>query len=600
MNPAVTAADMAPGNPPFAEGQPPPVAVEPPITETPIIVGSMMPGPASAGPMTDASMPVGPAAPTRPFEPALSDHPLYSVDGHIQLKVPRSGPADLPMVRFVSIICVDRDVPESELMGWEIELQMFRQRSATLPNMAIFGQTSEHPWLTNLAPQVLFGDNMQPDVVVPTNLNPKGRFAWVDILLPAEKCAYDGHLLLRRLQGHTITTKSITIINYMSHESGDTPPTRALVVDTSKFQESVLGVETVHICDLFFDGRAIYFPESYQQQLYRSVLFFGPPESPSEPAGLLLRSPDDVVRIEKRSCSIVTARMIMDPVVPFRNEQPAGYIENANTAGRPIHAATLDIMMTQRARNKIIELRNRFKRVSSRQRYQHFRPRDIFPLLLCQRDEVAALLNVSTTWLKDRIRAFGITEWPARALMVHSSELRLALLTLRHLIGKPDGIKERVGMGIPVDPGDAQTVRELQVSIRNFRRERFAVLKEYLTEEFYREFTSEVHAWCLDPNWDAQPPWEYTHSDHNMLFGFGRMSVVRNYEVKAAEGEAERGQVKKEEGAGGQPLIVHDAGLVEQMEREIAYPPLQTQMFQTQSQPYTPQTQVFPPQTESY
>ncbi len=173
---------------------------------------------------------------------------------------------------------------------------------------------------------------------------------------------------------------------------------KGVVVDAKDFQSYPLGVETIHVCDLFFNGEEIFFPESFQQQMYRTVQF-------SRDGQIYLRKPEEIVHLEKTSLSIATGRMIMDPIVPFHNVQPAGYIENANTAGRPIHAESLDILMTQRARNKIIELRNRFKRVSSRQRYQHFQPKDIFPLLLCQRDEVAALLKVSTTWLKDRIRA---------------------------------------------------------------------------------------------------------------------------------------------------------------------------------------------------
>lgn len=484
--------------------------------------------------------------------PLAPQKPLILDDERERLRVRSSD--ELPIVRFVCIVCVDRDVPGSELMNWDIELQMFRQASSALPNCVIFGQSSHETWAHGLKPQAIPGlDYSSP--IQWADLNEHGRFAWVDILLPEEYCGYDGHLVLRRAsstaaKGSTssYTAESsqpppppaagsatascppkLTIVNYMMYEHKGyrcgTPPTRAMVIDPAEESAggSALGVYTLHVCDLFFNGEEIFFPESYRQQLYRTI------QVRAEGGGVLVREPEQVVAAEMGSFCVATGRMIMDPVVAFHNVQPPGYIENANTAGRPINAESLDILMTPRARNKIIELRNRFKVVSSRQRYQHFVPRDIFPLLLCQRDEVATLLKVSTTWLKDRIRAFGINEWPARALMVHSSELRLSLLTLRLLLGGPHGVRARVSAGVKITADVVDTIKNLQITIRKLRHERFAILKDYLTKEFYEEFTRVAAIWCLDPNWDSQPPWEYTHADHNLGYGFGRLSVVRNY-----------------------------------------------------------------------
>ncbi len=88
--------------------------------------------------------------------------------------------------------------------------------------------------------------------------------------------------------------------------------------------------------------------------------------------------------------------------------------------------------------------------------------------------------------------------------MVHSSELRLSLLTLRLLLGGPQGVKARVSAGVEITEEVVKTIKNLQASIRNYRQERFAVLKDYLTEEFYQEFTREASIWCLDPNWDSR------------------------------------------------------------------------------------------------
>ncbi len=458
---------------------------------------------------------------------------------------------ELPMVRFICIICVDKEVPATELMKWDMELQMVRQASGPLPNCVIFGSTSDVPWNHELTQQLLPCNNYT-DPLRWTDLNDQGRFAWVDILRPEQICAYDAHLVLRYknekskhnpscansailessgLPAMTICPPKLTIINYMTYNPNDqykagTPPTRALVVNPSASQQgNALGIYTFHIADLYYNGQEITFPESYQQALYRNIQVHHPNGSEK------LVQPEEVISNEMRSFCIATARMILDPIVAFHHVTPAKYIENANTAGRPIHTETLDILMTQRARNKIIELRNRFKHVSSRQRYLHFAPRDIFPLLLCQRDEVAALLKVSTTWLKDRIRAFGVTEWPARALMVHSSELRLALLTLRLLLGGPNGIRARVAAGVKITEDVVDSVKALSDTIRKLRHDRFAILKDYLTPEFYDEFSKNAEIWCLDPNWDAPPPWEYTHADHNLGYGFGRLSVVRNSPV---------------------------------------------------------------------
>ncbi len=158
----------------------------------------------------------------------LTPNPAMVHDGHVRLKVTRDD--DLPIVRFVCIVCVDKNVPDSELMGWEMELQMFRQKSALLPNCAIFGQTSDETWIHGLRRQALPGSSYASPTTW-TNLNEKGRFAWVDILLPEEFCGYDGHLVLRRLAGHTINVPSLTIISYMTYEHKGvkcgTPPTRA-------------------------------------------------------------------------------------------------------------------------------------------------------------------------------------------------------------------------------------------------------------------------------------------------------------------------------------------------------------------------------------
>jgi len=497
-----------------------------------------------------------------------TETPLILADESEHLRISQGD--ELPMVRFVSIICVDRNVPAHELMKWDVELQMIRQSSSALPNCVIYGANSDEPWVHGLKPQLLPCQDYNSPLQW-TDLNEVGRFVWADILLPEEFCEYDGHLVLRYKNGNeneNNTTSStsnsngaagasdnntskaseicpprLTITNYMTYEHKGykcgTPPTRALVVDIARSGEpNSLGVYTIHLCDLLFDGEEILFPESYQQALYHSVRI-GRSDTPATEA----RTPEEVIAAEMQSYCVATGRMIMDPVVAFHQVTPAGYIENANTAGRPIHTETLDILMTQRARNKIIELRNRFKHVSSRQRYLHFTPRDIFPLMLCQRDEVAVLLKVSTTWLKDRIRAFGVNEWPARALMVHSSELRLALLTLRLLLGGQNGVRARVAAGVPITSDVVDTVKRLHTTIHKLRHERFAVLKDYLTPNFYEMFTENAAIWCLDPNWDKQPPWEYTHSDHSLGYGFGRLSVVRNYPAQEKNEDKQKGMI---------------------------------------------------------
>lgn len=453
-----------------------------------------------------------------------------------------------PVVRFVSIICVDRHIPETELMKWDVELQMMFQANEESPNRVMFGFTSEQPWVHDLAPQALPPKTLealhQENPIQWTNLNSLGRFAWVDIPLPKKYCGYDGHLVLRYKREKPLSQKAgtgdgivdskvyppkLTIINYMTYEFQGyrygTAPTRARVVDTERDGDgNSLGVYTIHICDLYFNGEEIMFLNSFQQSLYSPVCI------PTDDGEVYLRSQEEIIEAEMKSFCMFWGRAILDPLVTFHQVNPHGYIENANTASRPIHANSRDILMTQRARNKIIELRNRFKHVSSRQRYLHFSERDIFPLLLCQRDEVAALLKVSTTWLKDRIRYFGVKEWPARALMVHSSELRLALLELRIEIGGPNGVRERVSYGKPISQNIVDKVKRLHIAISKWRKERLDILEDdYLTPAFYEQFCRESAIWCLDPNWDAQPPWEYTHSDHNLGYGFGRLSVVRNY-----------------------------------------------------------------------
>ena len=451
----------------------------------------------------------------------------------------RSGPTEDPtekaktLFRIVSVICVDASVPERILLDWDVTLDLYQQETKSTSRTLIRGHSAAGVWPHKLDNQVVSCG--QSTIPLSTqhkkiSLNQFGRHVWVDVPLPEFDCGYDGYLVFRRNRikdANQVQPVDLTVINYITRKGEDgktteTPPSRALFIYKEEFRNVQTGVETFHICNLLAREKQLYFLASRAQRAYQGVHVTLNGQS-------FYVSAEKVIAAEDASyVTVLQNPGLFDRILAFTHELPEGYKENANTAGSPIRKSNLDIIMTQRSRNKIIELRNRFENVSARQRLRHFRRSDLFPLLVCQRDEIGALLNVSTTWLKDRIRAFGVLEWPARALMVHSSELRIALLALQDVLHGPSGVIQKLWRGYNLRSDEIDRVVQLEDAIARYRQQRIAVLQPLVTEDFYKEFLLKADPWCLDPSWDSQPPWNFTLEDHKLKHGFGRLSIPRS------------------------------------------------------------------------
>lgn len=175
---------------------------------------------------------------------------------------------------------------------------------------------------------------------------------------------------------------------------------------------------------------------------------------------------------------------------------------NGARAGRPSHRLTGQLLMTTSQVHKVLEIQTRWEGLSPRQRRDNVTNEDFYPFLTLNRDETAGCLGVCATWLKDAIRAQGMSTWPGRPLrrsgaklqnnkeMLESARARLRYTAIDH----PDRKKFDF------------EVQKLIQRIGDIVKSRVEIVQENVSEKYFKRFMDERGDCYLNPDWDSLPP----------------------------------------------------------------------------------------------
>lgn len=170
--------------------------------------------------------------------------------------------------------------------------------------------------------------------------------------------------------------------------------------------------------------------------------------------------------------------------------------------GRPSYKLTGELLVTKEQAEKIIEIRSRWRGLTSRQRRTHVREEDLYPLLTLNRDEAAKAIAVCTTWFKDILRLQGIVIWPGRPLRKSGSQL----IDLKENLGSARAAIEFVQQNTPAYLRQEGKIRNLEASIQKKLSERLDIVKTRVSPEYFEKFVNEGGQLYLDPVWDTLPP----------------------------------------------------------------------------------------------
>lgn len=169
---------------------------------------------------------------------------------------------------------------------------------------------------------------------------------------------------------------------------------------------------------------------------------------------------------------------------------------------RPFHRLTGDLLMTREQAEKIVEIRERWRGLTARQRRCHVTQADFYPLLTLNRDEAAKVLAVCTTWFKDIIRLQGILVWPGRPLRKSGTqleELKANLVSAKAAI-------QFVQPHTAAHQRHENKIQNLEREIANKLHERLDIVRKIVSARYFEKFIKDNGQQFLNPQWDTLPP----------------------------------------------------------------------------------------------
>lgn len=169
---------------------------------------------------------------------------------------------------------------------------------------------------------------------------------------------------------------------------------------------------------------------------------------------------------------------------------------------RPFHRMTGELLMTRQQAEKIIEIRERWRGLTARQRRSHVTQADFYPLLTLNRDEAARVLAVCTTWFKDIIRLQGIMVWPGRPLRKSGTqleELKVNLVSAKAAI-------QFVQPHTAAYQRHENKIQNLEREIANKLQERLNIVRKIVSARYFEKFVKDNGQQHLNPQWDTLPP----------------------------------------------------------------------------------------------
>lgn len=170
-------------------------------------------------------------------------------------------------------------------------------------------------------------------------------------------------------------------------------------------------------------------------------------------------------------------------------------------AGRPSHRLTGELLMTRHQVEKVIEIRERWRGLTARQRRTHVKEADFYPLLTLNRDEAARVLNVCTTWFKDIIRLQGITTWPGRPLRRSGADLE----ELKENLASAKAAMQFVQPHTPSYKRQQEKIHSIEGKINAKLQDRLKVVRGLVSEAYFERYARENGYQYLNPDWDTLP-----------------------------------------------------------------------------------------------
>lgn len=169
---------------------------------------------------------------------------------------------------------------------------------------------------------------------------------------------------------------------------------------------------------------------------------------------------------------------------------------------RPFHRLTGELLMTRQQAEKIIEIRERWRGLTARQRRSHVTQADFYPLLTLNRDEAARVLAVCTTWFKDIIRLQGILVWPGRPLRKSGTqleELKVNLISAKAAI-------QFVQLHTAAHQRHENKIQNLEREVASKLQERLSIVRKIVSARYFEKFVKDNGQQHLNPQWDTLPP----------------------------------------------------------------------------------------------